>query len=117
MENYINKRTSPRFDCSVPIDGKKDTLFSKTKTVDVSATGLGVIADRPMPLNEKIAIELALRDGAEPVLVIGEVKWIRKISHTEQYRIGLNFSDIIDGSQEEIKSSLQHRFANHMMDF
>lgn len=116
MENLINKRTAPRFDCFVPIDGKRDSLFSKTRTVDVSATGMGVISDRPMPLNEKIAIELALKEGAEPVLVIGEVKWIRKMSHSEHYRIGLNFSDIIDGSQEEIKTSLNHRFADHVVD-
>jgi hypothetical protein len=66
-------------------------------------------------LNEKVAIELALKPDTEPVLVIGEVKWVRKISDTDQYRIGLTFADVIDGSRDDIDSSLNNRFLHREM--
>jgi c-di-GMP-binding flagellar brake protein YcgR len=112
MENQSNKRKAPRFNCLVPVDGKDASRFARTKTVDISPTGIGFISDHPVPLNEKIAIELALRADADPVLVIGEVKWVRKMTDSERYRIGLTFSDIIEGSAEELDGSLRNRFVN-----
>ena len=47
--------------------------------------------------------------------MIGEVKWVRKISETSQYRVGLTFADVIDGSQEEINSSINTRFLHREM--
>lgn len=110
MNNPADKRKSKRFHCLVPVDGKEGSVFSSTKTVDISRDGIGFISNRSVPLNEKIAIELALNPDAEPVLVIGEVKWVRKVSDADQYRIGLTFSDIIDGSRDELDTSLSSRF-------
>ena len=113
MNNPEDKRKTRRFNCLVPVDGRKDSAFSSTKTVDISRDGIGFVSDHSIPLHEKIAIELALRPDAEPVLVIGEVKWVRKISDCDRYRVGLTFSDIIDGSRDELGNSLNHRFAQH----
>ncbi|MBF0569643.1 MAG: PilZ domain-containing protein [Candidatus Omnitrophica bacterium] len=111
MMNYEDKRKTKRFNCLVPVDGKEGSPFSSTKTVDISRDGIGFVSSRSVPLYEKIAIELALRPDAEPVLVIGEVKWVRKVSDADQYRIGLTFSDIIDGSKNDLDESLSSRFA------
>ncbi len=113
MNNLQDKRKSRRFNCLVPVDGKKESLFSSSKTVDISRDGIGFVSDHSIPLHEKIAIELALRPDTEPVLVIGEVKWVRKISDCDRYRVGLTFSDIIDGSRDELDKSLNHRFSRH----
>ena len=113
MSNFEDKRKSRRFNCLVPVDGKDGSIFSRTRTVDISRDGIGFISNQSVPVNEKIAIELALRPDSEPVLVIGEVKWVRKISDSDQFRIGLTFSDIIDGSREELADSLSSRFAKH----
>ncbi len=110
MNDLANKRKTPRFDCYVPVDGKQGSTFSSTKTVDISRDGIGFISNHPVPLNERIAIELALKPDTEPVLVIGQVKWVRKVSDSDQYRIGLTFSDIIDGSKDFLDDSLSHRF-------
>ncbi len=115
MENVANKRKSARFDCGVPVDGKEGAVFSSTKTVDISRDGIGFISNHAIPLNEKVAIELALKPDAEPVLVIGEVKWVRKMSNTDQYRIGLTFADVIDGSRDDIDSTLNNRFLHREM--
>jgi len=110
MNNQEDKRKSRRFNCFVPVDGKEGSAFAQTKTVDICRDGIGFISNHSIPLHEKIAIELALRPESEPVLVIGEVKWVRKLSDTEQYRVGLTFSDIIDGSRDELDSTLSNRF-------
>lgn len=115
MENVANKRKSARFDCYVPVNGKEGAAFSSTKTVDISRDGIGFLSNHAIPLNEKVAIELVLKPDTEPVLVIGEVKWVRKISDTDQYRIGLTFADIIDGSRDDIDSTLNNRFLHREM--
>jgi c-di-GMP-binding flagellar brake protein YcgR len=112
MDNSDDKRKSKRFNCLVPVDGKEGSSFAKTKTVDISRDGIGFLSDHSIPLHEKIAIELALNAESEPVLVIGEVKWVRKISDADQYRIGLTFSDIIDGNRDELDSTLSTRFVS-----
>jgi len=115
MENAANKRKSARFDCYVPVNGKEGDAFSSTKTVDISRDGIGFLSNHAIPLNEKVAIELALKPDTEPVLVIGEVKWVRKISDTDQYRIGLTFADVIDGSRDDIDATLNTRFLHREM--
>jgi c-di-GMP-binding flagellar brake protein YcgR len=110
MNNPEDKRKARRFNCLVPVDGKSGSLFSSTKTIDISKDGIGFISNHTIPLHEKIAIELALSPEAEPVLVIGEVKWVRKITDSDQFRVGLTFSDVIDGSRDELDNSLTGRF-------
>lgn len=115
MENNADKRRSTRFDCAVPVDGKDGAIFTSTKTVDISRDGIGFISNHQVPLNEKVAIELVLKPDTDPVLVIGQVKWVRKIGQTEQYRIGLTFEDVIDGSQSDIDATLNTRFLHREM--
>jgi len=93
-----NKRTENRRDCFVPVESQTDSSFDQTQTVDISRHGIGFISPHAHSINEKIAIELQLKPNTDPVLVIGVVKWVRKISETEQYRIGLNYDEIISGS-------------------
>jgi len=112
MEDYINKRKTPRFDCDVPVDCKDGGMFEAAKTVDISRDGIGFLSDRAVPLNERVAIELVLKPDTEPVLVIGEVKWVRKIPRSSNYRIGLNFADVIEGSRNDIDQTLSLRFLN-----
>ncbi len=115
MENLDNKRKSRRFDCYVPVDGKEGEGFACTKTVDISRDGIGFVSQHAAKLHEKVAIELLLKPDAEPVLVVGEVKWVSRIPDTDQYRVGLTFADVIDGSQEEIDSVLNTRFLHKEM--
>ena len=98
MKSPQNKRTEARYGCSVPVEGKTGSEFDNTKTVDISRHGIGFVSDHPIPINQKIAVELALKPNTEPVLVIGVVKWVRKISDSSQYRVGMTFAEIVSGS-------------------
>ena len=115
MKNDNNKRKFSRWDCAVPVDGKEGAPFTSAKTIDISRHGMGFISKHNVPVNEKIALELVLKAGAEPVLVIGQVKWVCKIPGSERYRVGLVFADVVDGTQKDIDSALDAPFLHREM--
>ena len=93
-----NQRSESRYNCFVPVEGKEGSEFDQTKTLDISRHGIGFLSSHPIAINQKIALELVLKPNTEPVMVIGVVKWVRKIETSKQYRIGMVFSEIISGS-------------------
>ena len=102
MKNAANKRTEARQGCFVPVEGKQGSVFDDTKTIDISRHGIGFVSSHPHEINEKVAIEIQLKPDTEPVLVLGVVKWVRKISDSDQYRIGLNFKEFLSGSETKL---------------
>jgi len=97
-----NNRMETRNNCFVPVESKSDSSFDLTRTVDISRHGIGFISSHPHNINERIAIEIQLKANTDPVLVMGHVKWIRKLSNSEQYRVGMNYDEIISGSQRSL---------------
>ena len=102
MPSAANKRSEKRRDCLVPVESKERTAFDGTLTVDISRHGIGFISSHPHSLNEKIAIEIQLKPDTDPVLVIGTVKWVRRISDSDQYRVGMNYDEVISGSPRRL---------------
>jgi c-di-GMP-binding flagellar brake protein YcgR len=102
MPVTINNRIEIRNNCFVPVEGKSDSSFDQTQTVDISSHGIGFISSCPHHINEKIAIEIQLRPNTDPVLVIGIVKWVFRFSDSEQYRIGMSYDEISSGSQRRL---------------
>src|ERR1700690_583204 len=98
----FNNRMETRNNCFVPVESKSDSSFGQTQTVDISSHGIGLISPHPHNINEKIAIEIQLKHNTDPVLVIGIVKWVRRLSDSKQFRIGMNFDEIISGSQRRL---------------
>lgn len=107
MKNSKEQRKAKRYNCAVPVDGKFGSAFDHTQTVDISRNGIGFISDSALPLNEKIAVEIALSPDGEPVVVMGVVKWVRKLTDSDQYRIGMTFSEVLSGSQTRLNQYLR----------
>jgi hypothetical protein len=106
MSPSVNQRSETRYNCLVPIEGKQGSEFDQTTTLDISKHGIGLISPRPITINQKIALEIVLKANTEPVMVIGVVKWVRKLGVTDQYRIGMVFSEIISGSSTRLNKYL-----------
>jgi len=102
----VNQRSEARYNCFVPVEGKEGSEFDQTKTLDISRHGIGFISSHPVGINQKIALEIVLKPNTEPVMVIGVVKWVRKIGVSDQYRVGLVFSEIISGSSTRLDKYL-----------
>jgi len=102
MSAVSNQRVESRFDCFVPVEGKEGREFERTKTLDISRHGIGFLTSQAIGINQKIALEIVLKQNTEPVMVVGVVKWVRKIGITDQYRVGMVFSEIISGSSSRL---------------
>ena len=101
-----NQRIEDRYNCLVPVEGKEGSEFDRTKTLDISRHGIGFLSSHPIGVNQKIALEIVLKPNTEPVMVVGVVKWARKIGVSDQYRIGMVFSEIISGSSNRLDKYL-----------
>ena len=110
----VNKRTESRHNCLVPIEGKEGSEFDRTKTIDISRHGIGLISSQNVGINQKIALEIVLKPNTEPVMVIGVVKWVRRIGVTDQWRVGMVFTDIISGSSTRLDKYFSKRFTNDL---
>jgi hypothetical protein len=106
MSSAANQRSEARHNCYVPIEGKEGSEFDRTKTMDISRHGIGLISSQNVGINQKIALEIVLKPNTEPVMVIGVVKWVRKLGTSDQYRVGLVFSEIISGSSTRLDKYL-----------
>ncbi len=106
MSAAANQRSESRYDCLVPVEGKEGSQFGGTKTLDISRHGIGLISSHNVAVNQKIALEIVLKPNTDPVIVVGVVKWVRKIGNTDQYRVGMTFSDIISGSPTRLEKYL-----------
>ncbi len=109
MSVALNKRSESRRNCLVPVEGKDGSQFDQTKTLDISRHGIGLISSQHVGINQKIALEIVLKPNTEPVIVIGVVKWVRKIEVSDQYRVGMVFSEIISGSSSRLEKYLASR--------
>ena len=102
----VNQRSENRYNCYVPVEGKEGSEFDRTKTLDISRHGIGFLSSHPIGINQKIALEIVLKPNTKPVMVIGVVKWVRKLEVDGQYRIGMVFSEIISGSPARLDNYL-----------
>jgi hypothetical protein len=104
-----NQRSEARHNCFVPVEGKEGSEFDQTKTIDISRHGIGFLSAHPVGINQKIALEIVLKPNTEPVMVIGVVKWVRKLEVSDQYRVGLVFSEVISGSSTRLDKYLSSK--------
>ncbi len=106
MPSAKNKRSESRWGCVVPVECKSGSSFEQTLTVNLSRNGIGFVSSNPHRINEKVAIEIQLKANADPIVVLGVVKWVRKMPDSTQYQIGLNFAEVLAGSSTRLDSFL-----------
>jgi len=109
MKNKFWKRKSERRKCFVPVESKKGSSFEDTQTVDISKSGIGFVSSHSLSFKQKIPIELAFSPDSDPVLVMGEVKWIHPLSGSKKYRVGMTFTKILSGSKSRLDKYFQNK--------
>ncbi len=100
----MEKRKEERHQCLVPVESKKGTLFESSQTIDISKNGMGFISSHHVALQKKIPIEIALTPDSDPVIAMGEVKWVRHVSGSKHYRVGITFTNVLNGSKSRLKN-------------
>ena len=94
MNKAQERRRARRKQCTVPVDGKQDSVFGKSQTMDFSKTGMGFFSSVSIPLQTKVAIEIELNAQGESIVVVGRVKWVRQLTSSEAYRYGVQFEQL-----------------------
>jgi len=97
-----NQRKSERYACLVPIDGKDGGVFDQTQAVDFSKQGLGFVSKHRIPVNKEVPIEIELTVNGKSVFVLGRVQWVHRILNSKNYRIGISFKDVMQGSKSRL---------------
>ena len=107
MKVQKNQRRSARYHCRVPVESKRGNAFFASQTIDVSPRGVGIIAEKPVPINSRMGIEIILSsDSDESVLAVGRVKWIHKIPNSKSYRVGM----ILEHNEDAAEIKLEKQF-------
>ena len=86
-----DRRIFERFPISIPVRylDPKGSQEGSAQTVDLSAKGVGLLTNKPLPQNMPIEMWLKVPDKGEPLYARGEVSWLKNIGENE-YRAGVN---------------------------
>lgn len=93
MKRKSEARKKKRQSCCVPVDGKLGATRGTSLTVDISESGLGLMAERSVPVGKKIAVEIEISPQEEPLLFMGKVLWVQKLTGSQRYRLGMKFAN------------------------
>lgn len=96
-----------RSSCRVPVLCKRGALLENSLTRDISESGIGLLAQKFVPKDTNLIMEISLSPRSEPVLAVGKVKWIRKVGYGDRYRLGMEFTDIAQSSKSRLSEYLK----------
>ena len=78
----------------------------QTLTKDVSPDGLRCIAPDACPVATLLRIELSLSPGQEPMLLTGRTAWFRSLPYSDQFDLGVEFTDLAPETHRRLSSYL-----------
>lgn len=85
-----DKRHAPRFQVAVPIKNiiSQSVLQVNAYTTDISSSGIGVMLDKQIALNEELEICLKMADNGEEIVVRGRTQWLQVVGQNK-FRAGI----------------------------
>ncbi|MDD5236770.1 MAG: PilZ domain-containing protein [Candidatus Omnitrophica bacterium] len=90
----LEKRLFPRIYTKLPfryhVIGQRHVSAARTK--DISASGLGFVAEKFIAPATNIRLEIGI--PLKTVNPVGRVVWSQAMAHSDNYRIGLEFTKI-----------------------
>ena len=78
----------------------------ETLTKDLSVGGMCCLASTPFPVSTHLNLELVLSSGDGPVSIRGKTVWFRTIPYSDQFDLGISFSDIPDEDRQRLSAYL-----------
>ncbi|MBM3252121.1 MAG: PilZ domain-containing protein [Candidatus Omnitrophica bacterium] len=103
------RRQFYRDQCQVPVLCKRGALLENSITRDISQSGIGLLVQKFVPKDTNLIMELSLAPKTEPILAVGQVKWIRKVGYGDRYRLGMQFTDLSPGAKNRLSDYLKER--------
>lgn len=77
--------------------GNDITIGQPIETVDISIGGIQIITDQKFDMDKKLKLIISVTNTDIPIPIIGRVAWIRPVEGKEIYRVGLEFTEFLNG--------------------
>ena len=92
---HEERRIFERFSARFPVKFKdaREDYGSDVFLLDASAEGMRLMAKERVFLEDQISLEVALPDGKEPMVLSGQVVWV-KLLNLSLWDIGVRFTQI-----------------------
>jgi len=110
------RRTFVRINADVPVRyniPKKVNNPKPVKTKNISVGGIAISLNEKLALRDRISLEMEMPDVPTPVMVIGEVVWIREDVEQEDqqgvrhFSAGIEFKEILPKDQAKISKFIK----------
>jgi len=85
------------------VPGSAETYYSLTQ--DISAGGVRVITDSPLPVDSNVRFEIALSKTRQLVHGTGKVRWLNRLFEDRVFEAGLEFTEL---GPEGVGAILEH---------
>ena len=105
------RRAHARYDVELEVSLASETNFYLGLTENLSEGGLFIATHVVKPMGTKIEVSFKLPHVAEPIKVVGIVRWIREYSESSDTSpgIGVRFEEIAPAHVEQIRQFLTAR--------
>ena len=103
------RRAHPRLKAYFPVRfyPAHSTRVVETLTKDLAVGGCRSLSVTVLPVASEVRVELVLPGGREPITVRGRAVWFRSIPESEQFDIGIVFSDLSEADKRRLSVCLQ----------
>ena len=113
QEKPPERRKEIRLDSRIPMRYRKIEAntreFKGSLIKNISASGVKITNYEFLPLNSRLAMEIALASGRKVVEGICRVAWVKKAPFSEQYDIGVEFVNLDQGDEGQISDFIFSR--------
>ena len=97
--------------CSAEFDNSEPASVIVCNSIDLSANGMQVEMDQPVPVGSVLRLCAELHNGDQALYLVGEVKWIKQ--HSDGFKIGFELYEAentdITGWKEIITAMLDNK--------
>lgn len=96
------RRRHARIRCLLPVRiyPQGETKVIQTLTKDLSENGLRCLSPVTKPINTPLSVEIDLGPGKRPLNLRAKTVWFQHIPHSEQFYLGIAFSDMSNHDRE-----------------
>jgi len=109
MQPYVKERRKcARIDARLPLQFKDIQrpieTYAGSLTKDISESGVRFLSNDFLSIFTRLLLEVSVPSFSRPIKAISKVAWIRKVSRSNQYSVGLQFMDMTEEDKKHLLS-------------
>lgn len=74
---------------------------------DIGAGGICLLAEEPLPVSTNLELQINFPDFGGLIVTLGRVVWVKQVSKTNRYTLGIEFSDTEESLRKRIDGNVK----------